>query len=89
MVVAEINDQQCRITVSDCGVRLPGAELPRLFEFYLPPDASGEWRRNGGVGPGLSRQLLHSLGGNIEATVMKGGGANLVVTLPLTSKKRG
>ncbi len=63
-------------TVSDTGIGLDPASIPKLFERFTQADASTS-RRFGGTGLGLaiSRRLAEILGGGIEAEPRPGGGS--------------
>jgi heavy metal sensor kinase len=81
MTVAE---SRIRVEVSDTGIGIPPADLPRIFDrFYrVSMDRS---RQTGGAGLGLaiakSLALLH--GGDIEALSEPGKGSTFRVVLPL------
>ena len=63
-------------TVSDTGIGIDPATIPKLFERFTQADASTS-RRFGGTGLGLaiSRKLAEILGGGIEAEPRPGGGS--------------
>jgi signal transduction histidine kinase len=68
------------LTVSDTGPGLPPELLPRLFTpFVQGPNARGGL----GLGLAVARRLVALHQGTIEATNRSGGGAALVVSLPL------
>jgi signal transduction histidine kinase/DNA-binding response OmpR family regulator len=62
--------------VSDTGIGIDAASIPKLFERFTQADASTS-RRFGGTGLGLaiSRKLAEILGGGIEAEPRPGGGS--------------
>jgi signal transduction histidine kinase/DNA-binding response OmpR family regulator len=62
--------------VSDTGIGIDPANIPKLFERFTQADASTS-RRFGGTGLGLaiSRKLAEILGGGIEAEPRPGGGS--------------
>ncbi len=62
--------------VSDTGIGIDPANIPKLFERFTQADASTS-RRFGGTGLGLaiSRRLAEMLGGSIEAEPRLGGGS--------------
>jgi signal transduction histidine kinase/DNA-binding response OmpR family regulator len=62
--------------VSDTGIGIDPANIPKLFERFTQADASTS-RRFGGTGLGLaiSRRLAEILGGGIEAEPRPGGGS--------------
>ncbi len=72
------SDGSWRLTcaVSDTGIGIDPATIPKLFERFTQADASTS-RRFGGTGLGLaiSRKLAEILGGGIEAEPRPGGGS--------------
>lgn len=72
------SDGSWRLTcaVSDTGIGIDPATIPKLFERFTQADASTS-RRFGGTGLGLaiSRKLAEILGGGIEAEPRAGGGS--------------
>lgn len=82
VVSADISQGRCRMVVSDDGSGMPRRQFRRLFDFYLPPTATGIQRRNGGAGLGLSRLLVQDLGGTIRGASKEGVGTRLAVMLP-------
>jgi signal transduction histidine kinase/DNA-binding response OmpR family regulator len=72
------SDGTWRLTcaVSDTGIGIDPAIIPKLFERFTQADASTS-RRFGGTGLGLaiSRKLAEILGGGIEAEPRPGGGS--------------
>ena len=78
-------DSHIEIAVTDTGVGIAPAFLPRVFERFLQADASVS-REYGGLGLGLSiaRQLAELHGGTIEAhSEGLGKGATFTIKLPL------
>jgi two-component system sensor histidine kinase KdpD len=71
-----------RLRIRDHGPGLPAGAEEKVFQkFYRVPGSPA-----GGTGLGLSiaRSLLSSLGGGISAANVPGGGAEFVVTLPVS-----
>jgi PAS domain S-box-containing protein len=79
-VSAEVvtDGQSVRILVEDRGPGFQPADLPRLFEPFFT-------RRRGGTGLGLSlvRRIVEEHNGTVTATNREGGGASMLVTLPV------
>ena len=67
------------LRVMDEGPGIPPADLPRVFErFYRGPGSAGS-----GLGLAIAKSLVLAHGGAIEARNRQGGGAEVVVTLPV------
>lgn len=70
------------LAVSDTGVGIPAADLPRVFERFYRADQS---RSAGGLGLGLaiSRAIVEAHHGRIEVTSQENAGTTFTVTLPV------
>jgi signal transduction histidine kinase len=68
------------ITVSDTGVGIERADLPRVFEPYFTT-------RRGGTGLGLpiTKNIVEALGGSIAAASEPGRGTEIRIVLPLAT----
>lgn len=77
--------QELSLRVSDNGVGIAAAEIPKIFaKFYqVDPHHSGQVR---GFGLGLyyARQFVQNHGGTIQLVSSPGVGTTVTVTLPLT-----
>ena len=82
-VSADVRDGQYRLAVSDTGPGIPAEDLARVFERFYRVDKSRA--RPGGTGLGLAivRNLVHVLGGEVQAGNRETGGAVFTITLPL------
>jgi two-component system, OmpR family, phosphate regulon sensor histidine kinase PhoR len=82
-VNADVRDGQYRLAVSDTGPGIPEEDLARVFERFYRVDKSRA--RPGGTGLGLAivRNLVHVLGGEVQAGNRETGGAVFTITLPL------
>ncbi len=80
----EPNGRFVRFAVSDRGLGIPQAELPRIFEKFYRLDPN-QTRGVGGTGLGLyiSRELVQRMNGRIWAESSEGEGSTFFLELPL------
>jgi signal transduction histidine kinase len=77
-------DRMARVTVSDHGVGIAPDERTRVFErFHRSPGASGP---GAGLGLAIALMIVEGQGGRISAADTLGGGATLVVELPISHR---
>jgi len=81
---AEIEGERVRISVTDQGVGIPKADLPRIFERFYRADKARS-RELGGTGLGLSivKHITQLHGGAVEAESEPGKGTMISVVLPI------
>lgn len=72
-----------KISVSDCGIGIPGKEIPRIFERFYRIDKARS-RKTGGSGLGLAivKHLAENLNGQVAVESMEGQGSTFSFTLP-------
>jgi len=71
------------LQVSDTGVGIPAAELPRLFErFHRGVGTAARSREGSGLGLALVRELVALHGGEVSATSEPGAGSTFTVRVP-------
>jgi two-component system phosphate regulon sensor histidine kinase PhoR len=75
---------EAHLEVSDTGIGIPEADLPRIFERFYRVDKARS-RELGGTGLGLSivKHLAQGLHGSVRAVSALGEGTTFIVTLPL------
>ncbi|AWN53756.1 ATP-binding protein [Methylobacterium sp. 17Sr1-1] len=72
------------LTVSDTGLGIPEAELPRLFErFQRVEGAQGRSFEGSGIGLALVQELVRLHGGTVGVESAPGRGSTFTVSLPL------
>jgi two-component system phosphate regulon sensor histidine kinase PhoR len=78
----EDNDQVW-LQVSDDGMGIPAADLPRIFERFYRVDKARS-RQMGGTGLGLAivKHLTQAMKGSVQADSVVGRGATFTVRMP-------
>lgn len=84
VVALEADDHEARLSISDDGIGIPPALLPRVFDMFaqIDPDTTST---HGGLGIGLaiSRRLMQLHGGRLEAQSDGAGqGSRFTMALP-------
>jgi signal transduction histidine kinase len=71
------------IEVSDTGVGIDPAELPRIFDRFYRGSQASEARGSGsGLGLAIVRSIVEMHGGTVVVESRRGGGSTFTVTLP-------
>jgi len=72
------------LEVSDTGVGMPEADLPRVFERFYRTEASGGRSIEGtGIGLALVQELVKLHGGGIDVKSQLGKGSTFTVSIPI------
>lgn len=84
-LLAELVQNELRITIEDDGVGIAENQLPKIFERFYRVDRARS-RELGGTGLGLSivKHIAIAHGGKVDVTSQLGKGSAFSLTLPLT-----
>jgi signal transduction histidine kinase len=75
---ARLDARRAAITVSDSGIGIAPADLPRVFDPYFTTRRTGT-----GIGLAISRNIIEGLGGRITVTSEPARGTDVRIELPL------
>ena len=81
-VSAVCRDGKVVISVTDTGVGIPAADLPRIFDAFYRGQAGESGVAGAGIGLALTRRIVEAHGGSIGATSDPGRGSVFVIELP-------
>jgi two-component system sensor histidine kinase ChvG len=89
-ITASKLDMVARVTVEDDGPGIPPENLESIFQRFYTERPGENFGRNSGLGLSIARQIIEGAGGRIYAENcapdnQQGGGARLIVELPLAS----
>lgn len=77
------DDADAIVTVTDTGIGIPAAEMPRLFErFYRVETGRARSTEGSGIGLALVKELIGLHGGTITAESRAGAGTSFIIRLP-------
>ncbi|GAC1544763.1 MAG: hypothetical protein NVS2B7_19220 [Herpetosiphon sp.] len=83
MVALKASEHCIVVTVSDEGIGISSADMPRLFDrFYRASDASGFGISGLGIGLYVVREIVAMHGGTVTVDSKPGQGARFTVSLP-------
>lgn len=84
-ISASAQEDRAVVRVTDTGIGIPEADLPRIFERFYRVDKARS-RASGGTGLGLSivKHLVEAHGGKVTVESAVGEGSTFAFTLPAT-----
>jgi two-component system sensor histidine kinase HydH len=82
--LAAQDDGNFRITVSDTGIGIPAADLPRVFDPYFTTRPAGT-----GLGLAICHKIIEAHRGEIYIESEQGKGAAAILILPVENQKTG
>jgi signal transduction histidine kinase len=86
--VEAVPDDGARIEVSDTGVGIEPAELPRIFDRFYRGSRANEARGSGsGLGLAIVRSIVDMHHGSVEVVSRLGSGTTFTVTLPADPRR--
>ena len=85
-IACERRDGFLLVHVSDEGLGIPAADVPRLFtRFHRIERAGLEQVRSTGLGLYLVKSLVQALGGEIGVATREGRGSTFTIRVPLAT----
>jgi signal transduction histidine kinase len=82
VVSAVRRDEKVVVSVTDTGVGIPEADLPRLFDAFYRGQAASSGVGGAGIGLAITRRIVEAHGGTITAASDPGRGSTFVIALP-------
>jgi two-component system sensor histidine kinase KdpD len=84
-IAGKAGDRRIEIRVADNGPGLPPDSEARIFDkFFRGATVAPDGRRGVGLGLAICRAIVEAHGGRIAAANRAQGGAEFVITLPVT-----
>ncbi|MGW4943392.1 SpoIIE family protein phosphatase [Actinoplanes sp. NPDC004185] len=85
-VTLAADDERIRLRVTDTGIGIDAAQLPRLFDrFHRVQGVRSRSHEGTGIGLAMVRELSRLQGGDVRAESTPGEGTTFTVTLPWTA----
>jgi two-component system phosphate regulon sensor histidine kinase PhoR len=84
-VSAERTPQELLLRVSDTGIGIDSAALPRIFERFYKADPSRAGRAGSGIGLAIVKHSVEAHGGSVGVESELGAGSTFTVRLPLSA----
>ena len=81
-VTGNLNEGEAAITVTDTGIGIAKADVPRIFDRSFRAE-NAHFRSGVGLGLAIARRIIDQHGGKIEVATELGQGSAFTVSLPL------
>ena len=82
-----VSGREVRISVSDRGIGISPADLPRIFEpFYRSPSVAAAQVHGTGLGLPLAKSIAEAMKGRLTVTSVPGRGTTFTLHLPCAEK---
>jgi signal transduction histidine kinase len=82
-VFTESTRDKVTIQISDTGKGIPEADMPRIFDRFFRSEASRAAGEGGfGLGLAIAKNLVETMGGEIEVSSIMGQGTTFTIVLP-------
>jgi len=89
-VLVERQDVTAYVRVSDQGIGIPAAALPKLFRrFYRAPNADSQHISGMGIGLYVVKEIVELHGGTVEVASQEREGSTFTIALPLLTIDQG
>ncbi len=82
LIHGEIEDNQCKILVSDTGAGISADDIPFVFDPFFSTKADGA-----GIDLAIVKRIMNSHGGSIEVTSKKGEGTTFILVFPMERRR--
>jgi len=83
IVKADATDDIVRVAITDEGIGIPDAELPKLFERFRQIDRAKMEQQGTGLGLWITHSLITCMQGEITAESVFGEGSTFTIKLPI------
>lgn len=82
-----VNDKYLNVIITDNGIGIPDEEIKKIFGSFYRAENSSNVIVGAGLGLSITKNLLNTLGGLIDADSKEGLGSKFIVSFPLANQK--